>query len=72
LQRLRTQHPFQAPQQTGTFQSPQPATTGAETVAVKPLEIEETVAVKPLVVDDSPTIMIPATTLGFPPDDDSR
>jgi diguanylate cyclase (GGDEF)-like protein len=60
LQRLRTQHPFQPPQQTGTF-APQTDTTGAETVAVKPLEI-----------DDSPTIMIPATSLGFPPDDDSR
>jgi diguanylate cyclase (GGDEF)-like protein len=61
LQRLRTQHPFQPPQQTGTFQPPQPDTTGAETVAVKPLEI-----------DDSPTVMIPATSLGFPPDDDSH
>jgi diguanylate cyclase (GGDEF)-like protein len=68
LQRLRTQHPFQPPQQTGTFApqstgtfAPQPDTTSAETVAVKPLE-----------VDDSPTIMIPATSLGFPPDDDSH
>jgi diguanylate cyclase (GGDEF)-like protein len=62
LQRLRTQHPFQPAQQTGTFQpATQPDTTAAETVAVKPLEI-----------DDSPTIMIPATSLGFPPDDDSR
>ena len=60
LQRLRTQHPFQPTQQTGIF-APQPDTTGAETVAVKPLE-----------VDDSPTIMIPATSLGFPPDDDSH
>jgi diguanylate cyclase (GGDEF)-like protein len=61
LQRLRTQHPFQPPQQTGTFQPPQPDTSGVETVVVKPLE-----------VDDSPTIMIPATSLGFPPDDDSH
>jgi hypothetical protein len=39
---------------------------------VKPLEVEETVRVKPLEVDDSPTIMIPATSIGFPPDDDSH
>jgi len=50
LQRLRTQHPFQPPQQQ------QPT---AATVVVPPLE-----------VDDSPTIMIPATSLGFPPDED--
>jgi EAL domain-containing protein (putative c-di-GMP-specific phosphodiesterase class I) len=68
LQRLRTQHPFQAPQATGTF-APQKEkekekekdTTGDETVMVPPLE-----------VDDSPTIMIPATSIGFPPDDDSH
>ena len=59
LQRLRTQHPFQNVQATGTFKPPE--TVGAETVMIKPLE-----------VDDSPTIMIPATSLGFPPDDDSN
>ncbi|HEV7447425.1 MAG TPA: bifunctional diguanylate cyclase/phosphodiesterase, partial [Steroidobacteraceae bacterium] len=60
LQRLRTQHPFQPPQATGTF-APQKEkekekereTTGDETVMVPPLE-----------VDDSPTIMIPATSIG--------
>jgi diguanylate cyclase (GGDEF)-like protein len=64
LQRLRTQHPFQPPAaQTGTYAPvAAPATTSDETIAVKPLEI-----------DDSPTIMIPATSVGFPPpDDDSR
>src|SRR5882724_6832825 len=60
LQRLRTQHPFQQTQATGTF-APQKDTTADETVMVKPLEI-----------DDSPTIMIPATSIGFPPDDDSH
>jgi diguanylate cyclase (GGDEF)-like protein len=60
LQRLRTQHPFQPTQATGTFVAPKDTTT-AETVVVKPLEI-----------DDSPTIMIPATSIGFPPDDDSH
>jgi EAL domain-containing protein (putative c-di-GMP-specific phosphodiesterase class I) len=60
LQRLRTQHPFQPTQATGTFVAPKD-TTAAETVVVKPLEI-----------DDSPTIMIPATSIGFPPDDESR
>src|SRR5262249_33391679 len=63
LQRLRTQHPFQTSQATGTFAPPK------ET----PAEAEETVMVKPLEVDDSPTIMIPATTIGYPPpDDESR
>lgn len=64
LQRLRTQHPFQPPAaQTGTYAPvAAPATTSDETIAVKPLD-----------VDDSPTIMIPATSLGFPPpDDESR
>jgi hypothetical protein len=64
LQRLRTQHPFQPTQATGTFapqKEPQKDTTAEETVMVKPLE-----------VDDSPTIMIPATSIGFPPDDESR
>jgi hypothetical protein len=62
LQRLRTQHPFQPPQSTGTF-APQKEkdTTADETVMVPPLE-----------VDDSPTIMIPATSIGFPPDDESH
>ena len=58
LQRLRTQHPFQPAEKTGTFQVPD---VGDQTVMVKPLE-----------VDESPTIMIPATSIGFPPDDDSR
>ena len=64
LQRLRTQHPFQPPgAQTGTYAP----------VAAPAASTEETVAVKPLEVDDSPTIMIPATSLGFPPpDDESR
>ena len=68
LQRLRTQHPFQPPAaQTGTY-----APVKTATVATVPAA-DETVAVKPLEVDDSPTIMIPATSLGFPPpDDDSR
>jgi diguanylate cyclase (GGDEF)-like protein len=69
LQRLRTQHPFQPTQATGTFApqrdtgtfAPQKDTTADETVMVKPLE-----------VDDSPTIMIPATSIGFPPDDESQ
>ncbi len=64
LQRLRTQHPFQPPgAQTGTYAP----------VAAPAATSEETVAVKPLRVDDSPTIMIPATSVGFPPpDDESR
>jgi len=57
LQRLRTQHPFTPTQSTGTFAPPKDTTT------------EETVMVKPLEVDDSPTIMIPATSIGFPPDE---
>jgi hypothetical protein len=66
LQRLRTQHPFQPPQQaTGTFQAPQIPAETANTAA-------ETVVIKPLEVDDSPTVMIPATSIGFPPDDDSH
>jgi diguanylate cyclase (GGDEF)-like protein len=62
LQRLRTQHPFQPPAaQTGTYAPvAAPATTSDETVAVKPLDI-----------DDSPTIMIPATSVGFPPPDEN-
>jgi diguanylate cyclase (GGDEF)-like protein len=61
LQRLRTQHPFQPSQATGTFPAPKDTTA------------EETVMVKPLEVDDSPTIMIPATSIGYPPpDDESR
>jgi diguanylate cyclase (GGDEF)-like protein len=50
LQRLRTQHPFQPPQQV----------------------VAATVEVPPLTVDDSPTIMIPATSIGFPPDEEPR
>jgi len=70
LQRLRTQHPFQPIAQTGTFAPVASVATTAATAA----SADETVAVKPLDVDDSPTIMIPATSLGFPPpdDDDSR
>src|SRR5262249_51069566 len=60
LQRLRTQHPFTPSQATGTF----PVT--------KDTSAEETVMVKPLEVDDSPTIMIPATSVGFPPPDDDE
>jgi diguanylate cyclase (GGDEF)-like protein len=62
LQRLRTQHPFQ-PAATGDTMSvrPQIPTTAADTVMVPALE-----------VDDSPTIMIPATSIGFPPDEDSH
>jgi hypothetical protein len=83
LQRLRTQHPFTPAQATGTFASPKVATTGTfeqpkvakeapvdETVMVKPLD--ETIKVKPLTVDDSPTLMIPATDIGFPPDEESQ
>jgi diguanylate cyclase (GGDEF)-like protein len=68
LQRLRTQHPFQPPQATGTFapQKEKEKEKEKETIG------DETVMVPPLEVDDSPTIMIPATSLGFPPDDDSR
>ncbi len=62
LQRLRTQHPFTPAQATGTFQTPP---------APKDTTAEETVMVKPLEVDDSPTIMIPATSIGFPPPDES-
>jgi diguanylate cyclase (GGDEF)-like protein len=58
LQRLRTQHPFQPAEKTGSFQVPD---VGDQTVMVEPLE-----------VDESPTIMIPATSIGFPPDDDSH
>ncbi len=61
LQRLRTQHPFTPAQSTGTFEPPKLST---DTSA------EETVMVKPLEVDESPTIMIPATSIGFPPDDE--
>ena len=32
----------------------------------------ETVMVKPLEIDESPTIMIPATSIGFPPDDEDN
>jgi diguanylate cyclase (GGDEF)-like protein len=64
LQRLRTQHPFQPTQATGTF-APQKEKE-------KDTTADETVMVPPLEVDDSPTIMIPATSIGFPPDDDSH
>jgi diguanylate cyclase (GGDEF)-like protein len=77
LQRLRTQHPFTPTQQTGTYQAPASATgTFTQTptgtfVPTRDTASEETVMVKPLEVDDSPTIMIPATSIGFsPPDDD--
>lgn len=61
LQRLRTQHPFTPAQSTGTFESPKLASDSSA---------EETLVVKPLEIDESPTIMIPATSIGFPPDDD--
>src|SRR5262249_11852481 len=65
LQRLRTQHPFTPAQSTGTYQAP--AQLPKDTTS------DETVMVKPLEVDESPTIMIPATSIGFPPpDDDSQ
>jgi diguanylate cyclase (GGDEF)-like protein len=66
LQRLRTQHPFQPTQATGTFAPQKEKEKEKETIG------EETVMVPPLEVDDSPTIMIPATSIGFPPDDDSH
>ena len=65
LQRLRTQHPFQPTQATGTF-APQKEPAGKDTIG------DETVMVPPLEVDESPTVMIPATSIGFPPDDDSH
>jgi diguanylate cyclase (GGDEF)-like protein len=76
LQRLRTQHPFQPPgAQTGTY-APVTAPvvpSAAAPIAATAATTDETVAVKPLEVDDSPTIMIPATSIGFPPpDDESR
>jgi diguanylate cyclase (GGDEF)-like protein len=74
LQRLRTQHPFQSPQATGTF-APQATGTFApqkEKEKEKDTTADETVMVPPLEVDDSPTIMIPATSIGFPPDDESH
>ncbi len=64
LQRLRTQHPFTPAQATGTFQAPAEIPTQAA--------VDETVMVKPLDVDESPTIMIPATSIGFPPSDDDE
>ncbi len=65
LQRLRTQHPFTPAQSTGTFQPP--------VQVPKDTSADETIMVKPLDVDESPTIMIPATSIGFPPpDDESR
>src|SRR6201999_1705740 len=77
LQRLRTQHPFTPTQQTGTYQAPASATgTFTQTptgtfVPTRDTSGEETIMVKPLEVDDSPTIMIPATSIGFQaPDDD--
>jgi diguanylate cyclase (GGDEF)-like protein len=63
LQRLRTQQPFQPVDRTGAYPP--------VTAPTKPKD--ETVVIKPLEVDDSPTIMIPATSIGFSsPDDDSR
>jgi uncharacterized metal-binding protein YceD (DUF177 family) len=70
LQRLRTQHPFQPTQATGTF-APQKEKE-KEKEKEKDTTGDETVMVPPLEVDDSPTIMIPATSLGFPPDEDSH
>jgi diguanylate cyclase (GGDEF)-like protein len=73
LQRLRTQHPFQ-PAATGDTSSVRPLapTKAADTVVVPPLvptTAAETVVVPPLEFDDSPTLMIPATSIGFPPPD---
>jgi hypothetical protein len=81
LQRLRTQHPFTPSQQTGTFQTPSGVvqtptgtfkTSTGTFAAQKDTSAEETVMVKPLEVDDSPTVMIPATSIGFPPPDDDE
>ena len=80
LQRLRTQHPFQPAQATGSFKAPVSAAetgvfpTAATGVFKAPVDTTsaETVVVKPLEVDDSPTIMIPATSIGFPPPDDDE
>jgi diguanylate cyclase (GGDEF)-like protein len=68
LQRLRTQHPFTPAQSTGSF----PVQATGTFPTPKDTTAEETVVVKPLEVDDSPTIMIPATSIGFPPDDESQ
>ena len=38
--------------------------------AGQPFKYTATVEVRPLEIDDSPTLMIPATSLGFPPDED--
>lgn len=76
LQRLRTQHPFTPAQATGTFAPPIQASKDTGTFAPPPpppkdTSADETVLVKPLgVTDDSPTIMIPATSIGIPPPDD--
>jgi EAL domain-containing protein (putative c-di-GMP-specific phosphodiesterase class I) len=82
LQRLRTQHPFTPAQATGTFAPPNtgtfkaPKDTGTfppakEATPSRDTTADETVMVKPLEVDDdSPTIMIPATSIGYPPPDD--
>jgi diguanylate cyclase (GGDEF)-like protein len=72
LQRLRTQHPFTPAQSTGTYHSPIQQTSTGTFQAQKDGASEETVMVKPLEVDDSPTIMIPATSIGFPPPDDDE
>jgi diguanylate cyclase (GGDEF)-like protein len=72
LQRLRTQHPFQPPQATGTFAPQATGTFAPQKEKEKDTIGDETVMVPPLEVDDSPTIMIPATSLGFPPDEDSH
>jgi len=50
--------------------------SGTETAVVPPLTERpqagaETVVVPPLELDDSPTLMIPATSIGFPPDEES-
>jgi diguanylate cyclase (GGDEF)-like protein len=72
LQRLRTQHPFQSPQATGTFAPQATGTFAPQKEKEKDTTADETVMVPPLEVDDSPTIMIPATSIGFPPDDESH
>ncbi|MGA9027074.1 MAG: hypothetical protein WB440_13540 [Steroidobacteraceae bacterium] len=42
----------------------------AETMKVRPLDPGETMKVRPLKEDESPTIMIPADAVAFPPDEE--
>jgi hypothetical protein len=41
-----------------------------ETMKVRPLDPGETMKVRPLKEDESPTIMIPADAVAFPPDEE--